>query len=630
MNTKTVKIPNIGCDGCVRTIKNEISEMKGVTKVDGSKDTKMVTINWDTPADWKAIEAKLAEIDYPVEKAQAQQTKMRKLSRRTFLKAGLMATGAGMLAACAPKTAPGASAAPTSMDHGAMATAPASAPSASFAPDVEIALKAAPGTAQILPGKPTNVWRYTASVVKGDPGAVVNLPDTFTGPIIRVRKGQKVRVNFTNNLPAGEQSIVHWHGLIVPQKADGHPMYQIDAGKTHVYEFEVANRAGTYWFHPHTHGKTGPQVIKGLAGLFIVSDAEQDALKLPTGEFDLPLVIQDRAFDADNQIVYDVQNMSNMNHGMGNMGGMNMNSMMQGMMGFLGDRILVNGKPDFLLSASTRVYRLRLLNGSNSRIYKLAWSDGTLITVLGVDGGLIDKPIGKKYVMLAPAQRAEIWLDLSGRKLGDEIALESLAFEGGETGGMMGMAETAPALGAPMRILRVKVNAQSAETLKLPEKLTAITPLQASAASNANAPRQIKITLNGMTWLLNNRQFEMDKAADDEKVKLNATEIWEFSNEKNPGAMMDANGMPHPIHMHGVQFNVLSREVLPDLKPIRDTVMDGIVDEGWHDTVLVMPGEKVRVITRYAQSGRFLYHCHNLEHEDQGMMRNFDVQELAV
>ncbi|HQZ98750.1 MAG TPA: multicopper oxidase domain-containing protein [Thermoflexales bacterium] len=549
---------------------------------------------------------------------------MKKLNRRKFLKLSGLAAGTSLLAACAPKNAAPAS---TAMPGMAMGAAPTAAPSANFAPDLEIALKATSGAAQILPGKPTNVWRYAANVVKGDPGAVVTLPETYTGPIIRAKKGQKVRVTFANDLPAGQPSIVHWHGLIVPQAADGHPMYQIDAGKTYVYEFEVGNRAGTYWFHPHTHGKTGLQVNKGLAGLFIVSDPEQDALALPSGEFDLPLVIQDRTFDADNQFVYDVQNMSGMNH---DMGSMNMNAMMQGMMGFLGDRILVNGKPDFALSASTRAYRLRLLNGSNSRIYKLAWSDGTPITVLGVDGGLLDKPISKKYVMLAPAQRAEIWLDLSGRKVGDEITLESLAFETGETGGMMMGGGSAPALGQPMRILKVKVDKQSAETLKLPDKLTALTPLQTSEAGNAAAPRQFKLTLNGMTWLINNRQFEMDKAAADEVVNLGATEIWEFSNEKNPGAMMDANGMPHPIHMHGVQFNVLSREVLPDLKPIRDTVMDGIVDEGWRDTVLVMPGEKVRVIVRFTMPGRFLYHCHNLEHEDQGMMRNFDVKPLSA
>jgi len=549
---------------------------------------------------------------------------MKKLNRRKFLKLSGLAAGTSLLVACAPKNAAPAS---TAMPGMAMGAAPTAAPSANFAPDLEIALKATSGAAQILPGKPTNVWRYAANVVKGDPGAVVTLPETYTGPIIRAKKGQKVRVTFTNDLPAGQPSIVHWHGLIVPQAADGHPMYQIDAGKTYVYEFEVGNRAGTYWFHPHTHGKTGLQVNKGLAGLFIVSDPEQDALALPSGEFDLPLVIQDRTFDADNQFVYDVQNMSGMNH---DMGSMNMNAMMQGMMGFLGDRILVNGKPDFALSASTRAYRLRLLNGSNSRIYKLAWSDGSPITVLGVDGGLLDKPISKKYVMLAPAQRAEIWLDLSGRKVGDEITLESLAFETGETGGMMMGGGSAPALGQPMRILKVKVDKQSAETLKLPDKLTALTPLQTSEAGNAAAPRQFKLTLNGMTWLINNRQFEMDKAAADEVVNLGATEIWEFSNEKNPGAMMDANGMAHPIHMHGVQFNVLSREVLPDLKPIRDTVMDGIVDEGWRDTVLVMPGEKVRVIVRFTMPGRFLYHCHNLEHEDQGMMRNFDVKPLSA
>ena len=134
---------------------------------------------------------------------------------------------------------------------------------------------------------------------------MTTLPDSYLGPILRVRQGQRVRVHFTNELT--EPTIVHWHGLLVPAEMDGHPSYAIDPGETYVYDFQVINRAGTYWFHPHPHGMTGGQVYRGLAGLFIVSDEEEAALALPPGEYDLPLVIQDRVFDDDNQMVYMAQ-----------------------------------------------------------------------------------------------------------------------------------------------------------------------------------------------------------------------------------------------------------------------------------------------------------------------------------
>ena len=192
----------------------------------------------------------------------------------------------------------------------------------------------------------------------------------------------------------------------------------------------MRNRAGTYWYHPHPHGITGPQVYSGLAGLFLVSDDEEKAAGLPTGEYDIPLVIQDRAFDNNNQLVY--------------LSGQRMEQMT----GFLGDWILVNGQPDFILPVATHAYRLRLLNGSNSRIYRLAWQDGSPLTVIGTDGGLLEKPVYRRYVMLGPGERLELWADFSKYPVGSETALVSLPFDagalaggrrgGGMMGGMMG------------------------------------------------------------------------------------------------------------------------------------------------------------------------------------------------
>src|SRR6185436_45411 len=157
---------------------------------------------------------------------------------------------------------------------------------------------------------------------KGPADTLQTLPGSYLGPVIRLRRGQQVRVRFANNL--GEDSIVHWHGLDVPESADGHPRLAIPSGAEYVYEFEVTNRAGTYWYHPHPHMRTGAQVYRGLAGLFLVHDPEEDALRLPAGDAELLCVLQDRQFDAGNQLVF---------HG---------NGMMEMMNGFLGDRMLVS------------------------------------------------------------------------------------------------------------------------------------------------------------------------------------------------------------------------------------------------------------------------------------------------
>ncbi len=569
-------------------------------------------------------------------------------SRRSFLRtlgAGGALIAAGGITACAvPSNGIAAPASPG---------APVRGGSSGFSPDIELNLRAAAGNAQILPGKPTSVWGYQASLAKGDGSSLITLKDNYLGPIIRARKGQRVRVNFKNDLPAGHPSIVHWHGLTLPEEMDGHPRFAIQPGQSYVYEFEIIDRAGSYWFHPHPHEQTGVQVYNGLAGMFLVSDPEEAAAGLPAGAYDVPLVIQDRAFDANNQFVYlggagSMPAMTGNNAGgmpghnmpgMGGTGGMMGGSAtpgpgggmgaMEQMMGFLGARVLVNGKPNYTLQAATRAYRLRLLNGSNARIYKLAWSDGSPVVVVGTDGGLLEKPVEKPYVMLAPGERAEVWADFSRLKVGAEISMQSLKFEGVEdVGGMMGgmMAGSGPEQGTPMTLFKVKVEREEKETLSLPRTLSSITRLQADQAVNAANPRQIAMTLNGMQWLMNNRVFEMDSVLPEETVKLGTTEVWEIVNKLNPGQMMDANGMAHPIHIHGGQFQVLSREVLPQLRAGWDTVREGRVDEGWKDTVLVMPGERVKLAMKFERyKGLFVYHCHNLEHESNGMMRNYRV-----
>ena len=164
-------------------------------------------------------------------------------------------------------------------------------------PDLHVELRAEPDRVAILPGAATRVWRYRGRLLRGEASSLESGPAGYLGPVIRVRSGQRVRIDLVNGLP--ESTITHWHGLHVPDTMDGHPRFAIAPGARYRYEFTVANRAGSYWFHPHPHGRTGKQVYAGLAGLFLVSDDEEAALGLPAGAQDLPLVLQDRTFDAD-------------------------------------------------------------------------------------------------------------------------------------------------------------------------------------------------------------------------------------------------------------------------------------------------------------------------------------------
>ncbi|MCF8219214.1 MAG: multicopper oxidase family protein [Bacteroidales bacterium] len=481
-----------------------------------------------------------------------------------------------------------------------------------FEADIDIELTAAEDNVQLLPGAKTEVYTYQAKLIKGDNSDLEKLNDTYLGPIIHVKQGQKIRVRFKNQLP--RESIIHWHGMHIPAEMDGHPKYAIDQGEEYIYEFQVNNRPGTYWFHPHPHQITGPQVYYGLAGMFLV---EEDNAKLPSGEFDRPLILQDRTFNANNQLVYLEDNR------------------MARMEGFLGNRMFVNGKVERQMEVKKTAYRFRVLNGSNSRIYKLAWSDGSDITAIGTGGGLLEEPAERPYIMLAPGERIDIWKDFSKNQTNDNVVLKSLPFNPGTNigmGGMMGNRRQSGRKienGADMELFTFTVNDKQGPQKQLPGSFSKIEKINPKDAVNAKDPKRFNFTFQRMEWVINGETFEMNEVADWETVKLNTTEIWEFINGGESGGMGRMGNMmqmPHPVHIHGLQFQILGRDMSGVDRAVWRTVKDGFVDEGWQDTFLLLPGMKTQVIMRFRDfTGKYIYHCHNLEHEDMGMMRNYEV-----
>ncbi len=477
-----------------------------------------------------------------------------------------------------------------------------------FIPDVDLVLTAAPDEVVLLPGRPTPVWRFTGQLTKGPADTLQTIPGSYLGPVIRLRRGQKVRVRFANKLP--EPSIVHWHGLDVPENADGHPRLAVSGGKEYVYEFEVTNRAGTYWYHPHPHMRTGAQVYQGLAGMLIVRDDEEDALGLPSGENELLCALQDRTFDGQNQLVF---------HG---------GSMMEMMNGFLGDKVMVSGRPQPTTEVDAAWQRVRLLNASNARIYKLAWSNEAKMVVIGGDGGLLEHPVTQQVLTLAPGQRADVLLDLTALSAGTEVHLNSQGYPeddagvvgrggmgGMRGGGGRGLSSSTPN-GAPLRVMTLRTRARKGPVFRVPERLSSF---DSSWSPSGDIPvRRVPLTFQRMEWSFGGRTFEMADVAADETVRAGSTAYWQFENLANPMGMQAA----HPIHIHGRQFRVVARTGVGTA----NTLSPGIVDAGWRDTVLVLPGETVRVhVTFTRHPGLYLYHCHILEHEDMGMMRNFRV-----
>jgi len=438
---------------------------------------------------------------------------------------------------------------------------------------------ARPGNPLRLPadwsGDSLTVARANIGIWPGYSTEVSAINGTVPGPTIRLRRGQEFAARVQNDL--SEPLVLHWHGVVAPERMDGHPRDQVAAGQSYQVRFPIRQAAATCWYHAHTDGLTAAQAYQGVAGLFIIDDPADASLGLPKGDHDVPLVLTDKRANSQRQLVYAP-------------------SMMDTMSGFLGDVMLTNGTPDAWLSVDRGVYRFRLLNGSNARIYKVGLGDGHPFFLIASDGGLLPAPVQVTSVMLAPGQRLEVLLDFSNYAVGSSVLLKSLPFAGG--GGMMG-----PAQGTEMDLLRLYVDRAVTGNAPIPGVLPATPPY---APAQAKRTRIFTLAMSGMVHTINGRLFDSQRV--DFSVPFGDLEIWEYRNTGTE---------PHPMHAHGALCQVLSRSAGGQLAP---------EDAGWRDTVLVNARETVRILIRFdTHPGVFVHHCHNLEHEDSGMMQNFEV-----
>ncbi|WP_298844262.1 multicopper oxidase family protein [Clostridium sp.] len=407
------------------------------------------------------------------------------------------------------------------------------------------------GITSFFPGVKTETYGYNGN---------------FLGPVIRVKRGEKVNIHVNNQL--SEPTTVHWHGLEVNGEMDGGPHSPIMPGSQWNPSFTINQPASTLWYHPHQQGKTGEQVYKGLAGLFYIDDNISESLNIPKeyGINDIPLIIQDRAFNRNGDMPYST----------------NMSSMMDGA---IGDMVIVNGAIKPYLDVKKIKMRFRIVNGANAKVYPIKLSNGESFFQIASDGGFLEAPVKLNKLILGPGERAEVIIDFSKYKKGDKLSL----------------------LGDGIGILNFNVKEDGIDTTEIPTHLTDINKIYETANSKI---RRFQLEGMGNTVSINGKKMKMGRI--DEKIKLNDTEIWEITNPSN---MM--GGMIHPFHIHGVQFQILSRD---GKEPSKD-------GRGFKDTVLINPNEKVRIIIKFTHKGVFMYHCHILEHEDQGMMGQFQVTD---
>lgn len=427
-------------------------------------------------------------------------------------------------------------------------------------------------THSIFSGKTSNVMGYQS-------GAIL-------GPTIRTNTGGAVNISLQNSL--SESTNIHWHGLMIPANMDGHPEDIIQAGSSFNYNFTINQRAGMYWYHPHPHGLTAKQAFKGLSGVFIVNDTEEQALNLPSGAFEIPIIIQDKRIFPDYALDYSPQ--------MGEI-----------MSGYMGQYITVNGVYSPYLNVNKRNYRIRVLNGSNARIYNIALSNNASFAVIGSDGGLLASPQTVSSLILGPGERADLIVDFSTYTLGTELFLINRTFIAGAAQGNQ-----------EFKIMKFSVAQNDTDAFTLPGSLSTINLIPESSATKtrtfniSNAGMGGHGAHSGMSMKgmhkINDKIFDANRI--DDIVPAGATEIWVFDNS--------SGDEPHPMHIHGMQFQVLDRT------GGRNTLIP--TETGWKDTVMVMPGEKVRTIMTFHQNkGKYVVHCHNLEHEDDGMMLQFEV-----
>jgi spore coat protein A len=437
--------------------------------------------------------------------------------------------------------------------------------------------------------KPTRQWGYGAS---------------SPGPTFETRSGQGVLVEWVNELPDKHflpidhsihgaeadkpdvRTVVHLHGAKAPAESDGYPENWFVRGRSALCHYPNQQEAATLWYHDHALGINRLNVFAGLLGMFVVRDEFEDALGLPRGKYEIPLVVYDRIIDLEGQLNYPVSG----------------DEKKPWTPEVFGDAILINGKLFPYLEVEPRKYRFRVLNGSNARFFHLSWSKGQTYQI-GSDQGLLAAPVKLDNVSLAPAERADVVIDFSGLG-GSSVVLKNDIF-------------------AVMQFRVARSGGRDSKTL--PERLRPVPKIAEGSAVKIRTLSLVEVddlVQRPVTMLLNNAHWRMPVT---ETPVLNSTEIWELVNTTDDS---------HPIHLHLVRFQILDRRSFSideywnsgKVKYKASAVPPEPGEAGWKDTVRADPGMVTRIIARFEGfPGRYVWHCHILEHEDNEMMRPFDV-----
>lgn len=423
----------------------------------------------------------------------------------------------------------------------------------------------------LKPDKQTNTdVYYTVKAQEGQmnfkndtPTKTMGYNGNYLGPVIQMERGQRVHITEVNNLD--EKTTFHWHGAIIPGKADGGPHDPLKPHTSRKISFTVQQPAATLWFHPHPSGETGKQVYKGLAGLIYVNDKQSKKLAIPKkyGVDDFPLVVQDRTFDKNNQFNYKKDYNAD---------------------GTLGKNILVNGTLNPYINVSTNYVRLRLLNGSNARNYTFRLSGHHKMYQIAGDGSFLAKPVAKKKLQLSAAERAEVVINTKDLADGKTLKLKA--------GGV--------------NVLTMKLGQRTNNISHLPKTLKKMKTVKTPKHDVAKQ----KLVLSGMSQMvrINGKKYDPDRI--DIHARQGQDQIWTIENKKE--MMMN---MIHPFHLHGVQFRIIS---INGKKP-------PINERGYLDTITLKPGDKYKITFKFEKKGLYMYHCHILEHEENGMMGQVSV-----